>query len=281
MNDKRLREALKTATEAAEAAGALMRRNLTSTKKVNEEIQYDLKLELDVRCQKLIEKTVLSAFPESCVFGEEGVKGDESADYQWIVDPIDGTVNFAYEIPFCCVSIALQQRRQRLAPKTQPPRDFETILGLIYNPFSQELWTAIRGKPAMLNGKKIQVSPRKQLNRAIIATGFSKFESTMAKLMPVFKELNQSARKVRMMGSAALHLAYVACGRFDAYLEYGVRHWDIAAGGFIIEQAGGEFWRREIGPEADEAVQGGYLLIANNGRFRKPILNMFPTDPLE
>src|SRR5207249_1941797 len=110
MNQYELNRALVGATEAAHAAGALMRRNLQSIKKINSQVQHDIKLELDVRCQTLIEHKLLRAFPESAVLGEEGTRGDISSSTRWVVDPIDGTVNFTYGIPHACVSIALQRR---------------------------------------------------------------------------------------------------------------------------------------------------------------------------
>src|SRR5947209_10724074 len=103
-------KALHCAVSAAKAAGELMRANLNSTKKINEATQHDIKLELDVRCQKLIEKTLRKSFPSYSILGEEGTLGDQDSEYRWVVDPIDGTVNFTYGIPHCCVSIALQQK---------------------------------------------------------------------------------------------------------------------------------------------------------------------------
>src|SRR2546430_8479584 len=106
-----LRQAEKTAAEGARAAGELMRRHRHSAKKVNSATQHDIKLELDVRCQKLIEQTLRSAYPGIAILGEEGVSGDTRGEHRWVVDPIDGTVNFTYGIPHCCVSIALQTRK--------------------------------------------------------------------------------------------------------------------------------------------------------------------------
>src|SRR5207247_325629 len=114
--------------------------------------QHDIKLELDVRSQKLIEKTLRAAFPQVALLGEEGVAGDPNAEYRWVVDPIDGTVNFAYTIPHACVSIALQKR----AAVSKPPAyadGYQTLIGVVYDPFCDELWTAIHGRPARMNGK--------------------------------------------------------------------------------------------------------------------------------
>jgi myo-inositol-1(or 4)-monophosphatase len=246
--------ALDCATTAARAAGRLMRSQQGEPKKINSQSQRDIKLELDVRCQKLIEKILLRFMPESAVLGEEGVAGRAGANLRWVVDPIDGTVNFTYGVPHACVSIALQERREK--------EEFSTVLGVVYDPFCDELWTATRGGPARLNGKVIHASRRSKLAEAIVAIGFSKTEASLDENLPVFNVLVRRVRKIRMMGAAALALTYVASGRFDAYVESGISLWDIAAGGLILECAGGEFWHRPL------AGGSQYRMIASNGLLR-------------
>jgi myo-inositol-1(or 4)-monophosphatase len=258
MKPPEMPKAVACAVRAARQAGSLMRRNQTSVKKINRQSQYDIKLELDVRCQKLIEKTLLSAFPHSAVFGEEGMAGVAGADWRWVVDPIDGTVNFTYGVPHACVSIALQKR-------AGSSDDFSTVIGVVYDPFCDELWTAVRGGAALLNGRRIHASGRTDLDRAIVAIGFSKDPASLRENLPVFNALVGKVRKMRMMGAAALSLSYVAAGRFDAYIESGVHLWDIAAAGFILECAGGEFWRRPI------AGSDAYRMLANNGLLRRKL----------
>lgn len=254
---------LKCAVDASLRAGELLRKHQHSFKKVNEAIQHDIKLELDVRTQKLIEAHFKKAFPEAAVFGEEGVSGDPNAEFRWVVDPIDGTVNFAYGIPHACVSIALQQRAKAGAGVTRD--GYRTIAGVVHDPFCGETWTAKLGGPAKLNGKKISASKRTRLDEAIVSIGFSKTARVAKTMLPHLNELVYKVRKVRIMGSAALSMVYVASGRFDAYIEGGVRLWDIAAGGLILECAGGEFWREET--DRDHT----YRLIANNGLLRKKL----------
>jgi len=133
---------------------------------------------------------------------------------------------------------------------------------VVYDPFCDELWTAVRGGPARLNGKIIRASRRKVLAEAIVAIGFSKTRESLQENLPVFNALVRRVRKIRMMGAAALALTYVASGRFDAYIESGISLWDIAAGGLILECAGGEFWHRPL-PGSDK-----YRMIANNGLLR-------------
>lgn len=241
-----------------------MRRNLRAPKKVNARTSHDIKLELDVRCQKLIEKILRRAFPKISLLGEEGDSGSVTEPLRWVVDPIDGTVNFAYGIPHACVSIALQAR----SSKSQTPRsqsaEYETVVGVVYDPFTDETWTAIRGEPARLNGRVASVSNRKQLKEAIVCVGFAKSRHNMERALPHFIWLARRVRKMRMMGAAALGLAYVASGRFDAYIERGVSLWDVAAGGLLIECAGGTFWTERVpGTEKIRMVASNGLIHGN------------------
>ncbi|MEO6035036.1 MAG: inositol monophosphatase family protein [Verrucomicrobiota bacterium] len=277
MNLSTQKKALHCAIEAARAAGKVMTKNFRSAKKVNSASQFDIKLELDVRCQKLIQKKLASAFPEVALLGEEGNDGDANADYRWVVDPIDGTVNFSYEIPHSCVSIALQKKdngdrttsdnpsRGRASNPVNRHPSHVTLLGVVYDPFCDELWMAIRGQPARLNGRIIQVSKKKRLEDAIISIGFGKTDFSVQKTLVYFCKLVPRIRKVRIMGAGALAMVYVASGRFDAYIESQISLWDIAAGGLILECAGGEFWNEPIaGPNA-------YRLLANNGLLRSAL----------
>ncbi|MCW5555681.1 MAG: inositol monophosphatase [Verrucomicrobiae bacterium] len=274
MNKSETRRALAAAVRAARAAGKLMRANLRAAKTINCATAHDIKLELDVRCQKLIETSLSRSFPQIALLGEEGVAGAAEAARRWVVDPIDGTVNFAYGIPHACVSIALQARTAKLgarknqAAKLQPASagpEYETILGVVYDPFTDELWTAIRGQVARLNGRPIHVSNRRRMGDAIVSLGFAKTRESLEKSLPLFNALVRRVRKVRIMGSAALALTYVATGRFDAYLERGINLWDIAAGGLIVECAGGRFWREPI------AGEHRFRMIASNGRLHRSV----------
>ncbi len=270
MKPTETKRVLAAAVEAARGAGELLRKNFHSVKRINQEEQHDIKLELDVRCQKLIERHLHRAFPAIAFLGEEGIAGDPEAEARWVVDPIDGTVNFTYGIPHACVSVALQQRKVAPRPTARglnqhPDAAFETVAGVVYDPFCEELWTAIRGQPARLNGRVIRVSQRNRLRDTIISIGFAKKAETIQRMLPIMQHLLHRVRKIRIMGSAALSLVYVASGRFDAYIEGGVRLWDIAAGGLILECAQGEFWHRPI--PGDHA----YEINANNGLIRRQL----------
>ena len=271
MTVKEKKQLLATAVKAAHAVGDIMRRNLMAVKKINEATQRDIKLELDLQCQRRIESMLIRAHPEIAILGEEENAGDIESDLRWVVDPIDGTVNFTYGIPHSCVSIALQQR---LPKRNRYGEDYETIIGAVLDPFTDELWTAIRGQTAKLNGKKISVN-KGGLREALLSIGFAKDAKTLEYMMPYFTKLVSKIRKPRIMGSATLALTYVACGRFHGYIESKVRLWDIAAGGLIVECAGGEFWRlpRKKGEYT-------FAIIASNERIRKQVERLCgPLDP--
>ncbi|MHB1306769.1 MAG: inositol monophosphatase family protein [Limisphaerales bacterium] len=265
MKPSELRRAIRVAADAARTAGDVMRRNFRAVKTVQSSTQHDIKLELDVRCQKLIERALLKAFPDIAILGEEGVAGDGASPLRWVVDPIDGTVNFTYGIPHACVSIALQKTRDGEEGEGQPDAAFETVAGVVYDPFCEEMWTAIRGGPARLNGRPVRVSTRRRLDEAIVTLGFGKFDSRLREMLSILTALTHRVRKIRIMGSAALALTYVASGRFDAYLESGVRLWDIAAGGVIVECAGGDFDHQQV--EGEHV----YALNVTNGALRRAL----------
>jgi myo-inositol-1(or 4)-monophosphatase len=251
MNTVSLDKALAVAVTAARAAGKVMHDNWLKPKHVKLDDAHDIKLELDVRCQKLIEKILRAAFPEIPLLGEEGDSGDVTAELRWVVDPIDGTVNYFYGMPHAAVSIALQDREK-------------SIVGVIYGPFTDEIWTTVRGGPTRLNGKIVRVSNRSKLEDAVIAMGFSKSRENLEKSLPHLNRLAQRVKKIRLMGSAALELAYVASGRLDAYVERTINLWDVAAGSLLVENAGGEFY-------ALPAPHGKMRMCASNGKLRKKL----------
>ncbi len=221
---------LETAIEAAYTAGKLLRQNFGSPLNVNEASHHDIKLELDVQAQKAITKVILADFPEHAILGEEGVSGPADAEVRWVIDPLDGTVNFFYGIPFYAVSIAAQQR---------VGDGWQTMAGAVYAPEMDEMFAAERGAAPTLNGRAIRVSERAELSEAIVGFGFFKSEETIQQGLRTVQYLTPRVRKMRLMGAAALDTVYVACGRFDGYIEYGIRLWDICAGQLILEQAGG------------------------------------------
>jgi myo-inositol-1(or 4)-monophosphatase len=226
---------LSVAKDAARSAGELIRSHFGKPLDVSGMYAHDIKLELDVQSQELITKALLEAFPSHAIYGEEGIAGSQESEWQWIVDPIDGTVNFFYSIPHFCISIALRHKQ-------------EIVLGVIYDPMRDELWEVERGGVPLLNGKPIQVSRRAQLSEAVVSVGMSKSPEIAQNATAILEKYVRRARKCRLMGSAALDMAYVACGRLDAYIEQAVSLWDVAAGKLLVEAAGG---RADLQPRPD------------------------------
>jgi myo-inositol-1(or 4)-monophosphatase len=233
--------------EAAQAAGGLLRSHYGRPLAVDLNEAHDIKLELDRRSQALIESLLLVRFPSHAIYGEEGVSGDAGSEFQWVIDPIDGTVNYFYGIPHFAISIALRQAGR-------------IIVGVIYDPMRDELWTVEDGGAAALNGQPIAVSERKELSEAVISVGVAKSIDSINHGLLLFERMLRSAKKCRMMGSAALDIAYVACGRLDAYIESSISLWDVAAGILLLERSGGKVALTPH-PSAGEK----FSIVASNG----------------
>ncbi|HEY6153238.1 MAG TPA: inositol monophosphatase family protein [Candidatus Udaeobacter sp.] len=242
-----MKQYLDAAENAARAAGKLLRENFQQQQRVKTVAAHDIKLEIDVRAQELIGKLLLEQFPAHALYGEEGIAGDQSSDHQWIVDPLDGTVNYFYGIPHFCVSIALRLHN-------------EIVVGVIYDPVRNEVWTGQRGEVSKLNGAPIHVSDRAELAEAVISIGLAKTGETINTNFPRLQQMIHRVRKCRVLGSAALDLAYVASGRFDVYIETGISLWDIAAGALLVENAGGTV---DLRPR--ENMKDKYSITASNG----------------
>jgi myo-inositol-1(or 4)-monophosphatase len=244
------------AITAAQAAGERLRHAFGSQLHVNSTYAHDIKLAADVECQELIFQILLDHFPKTRCIGEEGDSnnpGDPKAEHEWIVDPIDGTMNLAMGIPHFCVSIAAREAATK-----------RIILGVIYDPLRQELFTAERGSGTYLNGVRQKVSTRTKLSEAVLAVGFAKTQESIDHCLKLYQIYGSTARKLRAMGSAALDLAYVASGRLDAYIEQGVNLWDVAAGHVLVEEAGGVM-------EVEEKKDGSLRICASSGLIDFPM----------
>ncbi len=239
---------LELATHAALEAGQLLRANFGSDAVVDEATHHDIKLALDRGAQDLITGILLGEHPGDALYGEEGIAGNQESERQWIVDPIDGTVNFFYGIPHFCVSIAL-----RVAG--------EIVVGVIHDPMVGETWTVAKGGPALLNGRPIHASTRADFAEAILFVGCGKDEEALHTGIERFRKASLRARKMRMMGSAALGMAYIASGRLDAYIESRISLWDIAAGQLLVETAGGM-----VDLSAVEGYADAWSIVATNGK---------------
>lgn len=239
---------LELATHAVLEAGKFLRSHFGTEATVDEASHHDIKLALDKESQQLITDILLGARADDALYGEEGIAGNQASDRQWIVDPIDGTVNFFYGIPHFCVSIALRVGE-------------EIVVGVIHDPMVGETWTVEKGGPAMLNGKPIEASKRENFAESILFVGCGKDEAALQTGIERFRRASVKARKMRMMGSAALGMAYIASGRLDAYIESRISLWDIAAGRLLVEAAGGKVELTAVAGHAD-----AWSIVASNGR---------------
>jgi len=246
-----LSQLLLVAEKAAREAGTFIRKSILEDIVINESHHHDLKIQMDVDTQELLTKALLGAFPDHTLLGEEGGEGNGGVGYEWIVDPIDGTVNLAYGIPHFCVSIACQL-------------DTEIVAAVVYDPMRDEMFSATKGGGATLNGKPIKVSTRQKIDEAIMALGFSKNRDSIDKCLELYQYYAVQARKLRAMGSAALDMAYIASARIDVYIEQGIKIWDIAAGKLLIEEAGGKV---VLKPRAEKHH---YHIKAWNGKIELP-----------
>jgi myo-inositol-1(or 4)-monophosphatase len=204
----------------------------------------------DLACEKHIIDNIKQEFPEHSVLAEESGLNDQTSEYQWIIDPIDGTTNYAHGYPFYAVSISLRHNQ-------------EILLGVTHAPMLNETFYASKGQGAFLNGKKIQVSTNQSLELSLLATGFppNKGSNDYSKAIALFTKAQNFIHGVRRSGSACLELAYTACGRLDGFFEIGLKPWDTAAGLLLIKEAGGHVTCFENSPFSPECN----TIIASNG----------------
>ncbi|MCC6962064.1 MAG: inositol monophosphatase [candidate division Zixibacteria bacterium] len=249
---------LQAATEAAHQAGRLLLANVQKNRKVQLKGRIDLVTEMDLRSETLIVAHLRRAFPESSFLTEEGSVREEAAEVKWIVDPLDGTTNYAHTFPVWCVSIAAECNG-------------ELVAGCIYDPTRDEMFTATKHDVARLNRGPIAVSDRRRLDQALLATGFPyDIRTSRINNLVNFTNFVKTARAVRRAGSAALDLCYLACGRFDGYWELKLHPWDMAAGVLIVRQAGGrisDFDGNEFSIYKDR-------LLGSNGRIHKEMMRV-------
>ena len=232
------------AQEAARRAGDLLRQHfLSRDKTVDARTAHDIKLRLDKECQHLICDILHEAYPNYAVLGEEGGSGGE---IEWIIDPLDGTVNYYYGLPLFCVSIALRVRG-------------ELQLGCVYAPMMDECFCAVRGGEALLNGRPIRVSTRADMAQAVVFAGHGTHDGSGEAGVRRFAEISRRVCKMRILGTAALSLCYIAAGRLDAYIEQRINVWDFAAARVILEAAGGTL---EFTPTTASELTG-YVLAWN------------------
>lgn len=218
----------KVLLEATEEAGKIILDYFQGSFTVeNKDSINNLVTEVDTHSEKKIIEIIKQNYPGHSIISEEIGELIQDSPFQWIIDPIDGTVNFAHGIPLCCVSIGIKHKD-------------ELLLGAVYNPMMNELFFAEKGKGATLNNKPIQVSQKSDFRKACLVTGFPyRWPENSEHPIKVFERFILEGLPVRRLGSAAIDLCWVACGRFDGFWEYNLSSWDVAAGYLIVQEAGG------------------------------------------
>lgn len=215
-------------TSAARKAGQMIYRAMDNMDqvKVSEKGRNDFVSNIDKRSETIIIDTIRESYPDHAILAEES-GAQEGKDVTWIIDPLDGTNNFLYGIPHFAISIGIMENNR-------------IQHGIVYDPVKNDLFTASRGGGAALNGNRIRVNQTKTLDSSLIGTGFPYRETdNLEQYMAIFNDFMSQCRDIRRPGSVALDLCYVACGRYDAFFEFGLSPWDVAAGSIIIEEAGG------------------------------------------
>jgi myo-inositol-1(or 4)-monophosphatase len=249
---------LKAACAAAQAAGQHAWKNRGRRSEVVASFAHDVKLRLDLESQEVAESVLRQFFPHHRIRGEESTgpaDGADDATCEWIIDPIDGTVNFSHGLPLWCCSIAVRAGGRMRA-------------GVVYAPALDECYTATDDGPAECNGRRLAVSSVSSLSAALVMTGLDKGIDPRLPPFEIFRTLSASVQKARIMGVAALDLCRVAAGQADAYFENGIYIWDIAAAGLIVERAGGR-------SETLADLGGGRLRhIASNGHIHEALRDL-------
>jgi myo-inositol-1(or 4)-monophosphatase len=258
---------LKIAKLAAEEAGKILLRHYgkVSTDSIRSKQANDFMSFVDEASEEKIISIIKKKYPSHNILAEESGLEQQKSDWQWIVDPLDGTTNFLKQIPAFCISIALAYKKKM-------------ALGVIYDPLKNELFSAENGKGAYLNHKPIAVSTQPSVEKAFVATGFPfKSKDMMPQFQNLFYDIFIKTMGMRRMGAAALDLAYTACGRFDAYYEFGINAWDIAAGSLLVSESGGtvsDFWNQKN-------YLDNHYILATNSLIHKEMLKIikkhFPT----
>ncbi|OGR83449.1 MAG: hypothetical protein A2902_03925 [Elusimicrobia bacterium RIFCSPLOWO2_01_FULL_64_13] len=250
----------KVLLQCLEKAGGIIRKGFGKAHRIRKKAPVSLVTEIDMAADRAVISIIRKHFPGHAILTEESVPSLTGSPYRWIIDPLDGTTNFAHEIPLCGVSIAVEHRG-------------DIILGGIFNPILNELYFTEKGGGAWLNGRRLAVSRTGVLLDSLLVTGFPYDRREKAHYYLKFHEpLLAACQGVRRLGAAALDLAYVAAGRFEAFWEMNLQPWDIAAGILLVEEAGGRVTDYSGGPiDVDRPGQ----ILASNGRIHPSLQKIF------
>lgn len=248
-----------TLLKATEASGKILQQYFNGPFEVSSKSTVnDLVTEVDKKSETAIINIIRETYPDHFILSEEVGEIKTDSSVKWIIDPIDGTVNYANGIPICCVSIGVE-------------KDGEMVLGAVYNPFMNELFVAEKGQGATLNGKPIHVSTKADVSKSCLVTGFPyQWQDMPNNPLVVFERVIKEGIPLRRLGSAAIDLCWVACGRFDGFYEHHLQAWDSAAGYLIVEEAGGkvtDFSGNRFSPYQKQ-------ILATNGHIHSALLDL-------
>jgi myo-inositol-1(or 4)-monophosphatase len=247
------------AIEVAREAGIFLKNKLNSVHTIDYKGEINLVTEVDKISEEMITSKITTLFPDHDILSEESTHIERGSDFRWIIDPLDGTTNYAHGYPVFCVSIALER--------------LDTIIvGIVYDPMLNEMFVAEKGKGTFLNDREIHVSNTRGIIKSLLATGFPyDIREDRHNNLNYFNEMILKAQAIRRAGSAALDLAYVAAGRFDGFWELKLNPWDIAAGWLLVEEAGGIV--------TDMGGNNYFLkspsIVASNGRIHREMMTVF------
>ncbi len=251
-----LEERLDLATSLAYEAGAILRQAYMGEKTINHKGRIDLLTNFDLQSETILVEGIQSKLPDDFIVAEERHPNISQSDY-WLIDPLDGTTNFAHGLPDFTICLAYLI-------------DHQPVLGVIYTPARDELFTAIKGQGARLNGNPIRVSDEADLDQSLLATGFPyDLEHMDFDNFALWERIFFKSRGIRHIGCASINLAYIACGRLDAFWESGFRPWDMAAGIIIAREAGGKVTRID---GAEQPLKEPYNLLASNGHLHPALM---------
>jgi myo-inositol-1(or 4)-monophosphatase len=250
---------LETAVDIAREAGALLANYFERRVAFELKGEFDLVTEADRASEKLVVERLRSHFPQHSIVAEEGGGHEGGSEYRWYVDPLDGTTNFAHGFPIFNVTLGLEHAG-------------EMLVGVVYDPIRQEMFTAERGGGAYLNNRRIHVSAIKRLEDSLSSTGFPSRKRHFNVNIHFYHQMAMASHGVRRTGSAAIDLAYVACGRLDAFWEFGLKPWDMAAGTLLVREAGGAV--SDMKGQSHNLNSSEHLL-ADNGLIHQSVLELF------
>jgi myo-inositol-1(or 4)-monophosphatase len=253
-----LEHAKRVGIQAAYGGAKVLRDRFGHISQIGQKGAFDLVTEADTASEKIIIQTIRDAFPDHAILAEESGVNHGSAEFQWFIDPLDGTTNYAHQLPIFSIAIALAVRE-------------EMVLGLVLNPMDGELFAGVTGRGATLNDSPIQVSSTTAVRKSLLVTGFPyDFSEIIEPAMKRFSVCQNTSQGVRRLGSAALDICYVACGRFDAFWEQNLKPWDKAAAAVIATEAGAlitDFTNRPFAINQNE-------ILVSNGLIHQEMLSL-------